>query len=87
MLKNILVILGSVIIIIGLFFPTRHASYYSYVPTEDITKELLYSKNAVINSKLPNCSYESLILNRRIIEVDQIFERKKFDKPLKGKVV
>ncbi|KAJ8982089.1 hypothetical protein NQ317_011087 [Molorchus minor] len=71
---------GVVIIIVAIYFPTRHARNYSYIPTNRIYKEIVLLKTENQIHNLNRCTYEDLILKNKNIEITSVTEKKEFPK-------
>ncbi|VEN33865.1 unnamed protein product [Callosobruchus maculatus] len=68
-----------VIIIVAVYFPTRHARHYSYIKVENVASEIEWNAPAEPRSK--NCSYENLILNNVDIDIRSIYDYRGEHKP------
>ncbi|KAJ8964699.1 hypothetical protein NQ314_004691, partial [Rhamnusium bicolor] len=84
MLKNCLLTLGVVIIIVAIYFPTRHARHYNYITIDKIYKEIELRKPKNSESNLKTCTYQELILKNADIEISTVMERKPFQQPYAG---
>ncbi|CAH1113238.1 unnamed protein product [Psylliodes chrysocephalus] len=83
MLKNIVIISTLIIIVIAVYFPSRHARHYNYISVKDMLNELdlKWPQN---NRVLKNCSYNEIVTNDEDIEISSIKDKREFKKPLLG---
>lgn len=84
MLKQCLLTLCIVIIIIAVYFPTRHARRYEYIEIENIYESLKLYNSHFINSNLRDCNYQKIILNNEDVEIDSVTTYRNFSKPFAG---
>lgn len=84
MLNKLFLALICTVLIIAIYFPTRHARHYEYVDDTHVLEELVISD--ISNSvNLKSCSYKNLILNGSDIEFEKFFSTVTFEKPENGK--
>ncbi|CAG9840993.1 unnamed protein product [Diabrotica balteata] len=69
---------------VAVYFPSRHARHYSYIPLGDIKNELNLEWPQHVNYDLKNCSYENILRDNNEVDISTITEEKHFLKPLSG---
>lgn len=84
MLKRCLLTLGIFIIVVAVYFPTRHARHYEYIEVEDIFNSLELGKSNFINSNLKGCNYKDIILKNEEIDINSVTKFRNFSKLLAG---
>lgn len=84
MLKQCLLTLCIVIILIAVYFPTRHARHYDYIKIENIYNSLKFENSHFINSNLKDCNYQKVILNNEDVEINSVTTYRNFSKPFAG---
>ncbi|XP_050518661.1 beta-1,4-galactosyltransferase 2-like [Diabrotica virgifera virgifera] len=84
MIKNVVAFITLLIIAIAVYFPSRHARHYSYIPLDDIKDELDLEWPQYVNYDLKNCSYENILRDNNEVDISTITEEKQFEKPLSG---
>lgn len=84
MFTKCLVVFG-LIVLIGIYFPTRHARHYKYVEDHEILDELIKLNRNSLETNLNVCSYEDIVLNGSEIDQSQMYRSQFIDTTLKGK--
>lgn len=86
MLKKCLLSLGLVIIVIAVYFPTRHARHYEYIQINNIFDSLELRISNFYNSNLKGCNYNNIILRNEDIDINSISTaNRNFSEPFAGK--
>ncbi|CAH0547564.1 unnamed protein product [Brassicogethes aeneus] len=73
-----------IVLLIAIYFPTRHARHYKYIEDQWILSELITEKPIHSNSNLKTCNYKELIENSVEIEYKDIHNTKEFNPPESG---
>ncbi|XP_057661674.1 beta-1,4-galactosyltransferase 2 isoform X1 [Diorhabda carinulata] len=84
MIKNLLIVIGFLILVIAVYYPSRHARRYDYISVEDIPNELNLHWPQFIDYHLKNCSLQNILVNSKEIDISSITKEKYFQKPLTG---
>lgn len=71
MTNKCLLIICSFVVLIGIYWPSRHARRYDYILIDKISKELIYDINILINPNLKDCNYDDIISNNINIETGE----------------
>ncbi|CAG9856123.1 unnamed protein product [Phyllotreta striolata] len=86
MWKNVVVASTLLIIFVAVYFPSRHARQYNYIPVKEMVDELdlkrAQSNNALHSEK--HCTFNELMGKVEDIDTSSINDRKVFKKPQLG---
>ncbi|KAL3285421.1 hypothetical protein HHI36_019523 [Cryptolaemus montrouzieri] len=82
--KNAGLIIIVSAIIIGIYFPSRHARHYSCVKNENVLDSLYYEQK-MAHHNLKNCNYEDVVfMPGNDISIEDVSDEKIYLKPLPG---
>ncbi|XP_044766727.1 beta-1,4-galactosyltransferase 6 isoform X2 [Coccinella septempunctata] len=82
--KNISYLIITLAILVGIYFPSRHARHYECVKVDGILRSLHF-ESSVQNNNLKNCTYENLLsASTNEIRVDDISQQKSISAPSSG---
>ncbi|KAJ3660575.1 hypothetical protein Zmor_005017 [Zophobas morio] len=84
MTTKCILIVCSVIALIAIYWPARHARHYDYIDLADVYDELLFVHVKTNKPNLKYCDYEDVIVNNSDVDVEEVVEQRRFYRPKNG---
>lgn len=80
-----ILILCVIIIVVAIYFPTRHARHYDYIENSKVLDELVASNSRYNKTHVRFCSYADIVLNNTENKYSEVYKEQKFDQNVKGR--